>query len=129
MAMVDAKRVLIVDDDCELLDTLAEMLDGAGFTVAKANNGAEGIAAYKKTPADVVILDMLMPEKDGFETMNFLKRDYPDVKIIAMTGGGTIGSQDVLQWARLMGVTRAFSKPFQWEEMLQSVQQITNATH
>ena len=115
--------ILIVDDDKQLREMLRKMLERAGHDVMDAENGKIGEELYCKTPADLVIMDMLMPEKDGVETTNELLLLNPDIKIIALTGGGIQGF-DCLREAKSYGAFRTLSKPFSKEDMLNTVNEL-----
>ena len=81
-------RILVIDDEELARFTLREILEAAGHEVIEASNGNEGTAFQRANPCDVVITDMIMPEKEGLETIVELKGEYPDLKIIAISGGG-----------------------------------------
>ena len=85
-------NILVVDDDRQVCDLLKQVLEDRGDTVTCATNGVEGIKEYRSHPADLIILDILMPEKEGLETILDLRREFPQVKIIAMSGGSERGS-------------------------------------
>ena len=115
-------RILIIEDDELVRDTLRDMLETAGHEVLEAADGGQGLATYRENPADVVITDIIMPDKEGVETIIELRRDYPDVKIIAISGGGRIGTTSFLELAREFGAQHAFGKPFQPEKLLSAIQ-------
>ena len=79
---------------------------------------------YRSDPADVVITDIVMPEKEGLETIQELRRDFPGAKIIAMSGGGRIGPKGYLKLAEKLGASRAFAKPFDRMEMVSAVDEL-----
>lgn len=79
-------RILVIEDDEQVRNILCEMLEGVGNDMEDAPDGLEGVQTYKEDPTDLVITDLFMPEKDGVETIRELQRDYPDVKVIAITG-------------------------------------------
>lgn len=87
-------------------------LTAMGHTVEEARDGEQGIAQYEREPADVVLTDLIMPEKEGIETIMELKRKHPNVKIIAMSGGGRVTAADYLQLAKKLGAIRTLAKPF-----------------
>ena len=115
-------RILVIDDEQYILLMLKKMLERAGFDVDIAINGEEGLRYYHKYPADLIITDIVMPEKEGLETIRELKSDNPNVKIIAISGGGRADSKEYLESARLFGAERIFSKPFKQAELLKAVQ-------
>ncbi len=82
-----------------------EVIDALGSKVA--------ISLHREEPADLIIPDLIMPEKDGIETIIELRKDFPEVKIIAMSGGGSIGVEDYLIMAKGLGAMRIFSKPIE----------------
>lgn len=117
-------RIMVVEDDKAVRELLQEILKRAGHEVIAARNGKEAIALYQDTPADLVITNILMPEKEGLETIQEMRRDDPDIKIIAISGGGQIGPADYLEIARRFGARRTFSKPFDRKELLAAVDEL-----
>jgi DNA-binding NtrC family response regulator len=119
-------RIMIVEDDEAVRELLREILKRAGHEVVAAGNGKEAIALYQDNPAtaDLVITNILMPEKEGLEMIQEMRRDDPDIKIIAISGGGQIGPADYLEIARRFGATRTFSKPFDRKELLAAVEEL-----
>ena len=117
-------RIMVVEDDPSVRELLREILKRAGHDVIAAGNGKEAIALYKKSPADLIITNILMPEKEGLETIQELRRENPDIKIIAISGGGQIGPADYLEIARRFGAMRTFSKPFDRKELLKAVDEL-----
>ena len=105
-------RILIIDDEVQILNMLRQMLEGEGYEVIDAPNGKEGIRRYRENPADLIITDILMPEKEGIETIQELKRDFPDIKIIAMSGGGRLDPKQYLSMAKSFGAQYTFTKDF-----------------
>lgn len=102
--------VLIVDDQDMVRRTLRVALESEGLDVREAGDGDEALRLYRKTPADVVITDIVMPNKEGIETIFELRRSSPKVKIIAMSGRDTV---DFLDMARKLGADHALRKPFE----------------
>ena len=84
------ETVLLVDDEVEFVDTLAERLTSRGMRVDTANSGDEALAKAKQRTYDTIVLDLAMPGMDGLETLQHLMADYPDLQIILLTGQGTI---------------------------------------
>ena len=117
-------KILEVDDDEQVLDMLYESLTREGFDVQKASNGEQGLRIYRQEPVDLIITDILMPEKEGIETIIELRQDFPDVKIIAMSGGGRIGTKDYLHLAKIFGVQRTFTKPVAREQLLDAIKEL-----
>jgi len=117
-------RILIIDDDVQILDMLRQTLECEGYEVVDATNGKEGIRLYRENPADLIITDIIMPEKEGIETIIELKRNFPDVKIIAISGGGRITPEGYLSMAKRLGANRTFEKPVERDELLAAVREL-----
>ena len=115
--------VLVVDDEDQLRQLIREILEQAGYQVTEARDGKEAVQQYRLAPADVVIMDILMPEQDGLETTSTLRREFPNVKIIAITGSSEmIGILSFLDVAKMLGAHRALQKPFEMKTLLDIVQ-------
>src|SRR3989304_9363323 len=100
------EKILIIDDEPQLRTVLREILVREGFTVEVAAEGRVGVARWRKEPADLVLTDIFMPNKDGIETILELKRSRPRAKIIAMTGGGQIKFREMGSAAAFLGADR-----------------------
>ena len=118
------KRILVMEDDTQFRQMLRLILERAGYEVVDAPDGKEGLKLYRQAPTDLVITDIIMPEKEGVETIIELRRDFPNVKIIAISGGGRIDSKACLNMAGNLGVVRTFSKPFDRGELLEAIQEL-----
>ncbi|MCG8356760.1 MAG: response regulator [Kiloniellales bacterium] len=105
-------RVLVIDDHELVRDSLSGTLESLGCEVASAEDGADGVALFQSFGADVVITDILMPEQEGLVTITELRKMSPDVRIIAMSGGGSMRQDDLLTWARSLGADEVLAKPF-----------------
>jgi len=115
-------RILIIDDDKPFRVMLRIMLENAGYKdIKEAENGYIGMKLIRKSPFDLVITDIVMPEKEGIETIMELRRDFHAVKIIAMSGGGKIGPGTYLEMAGHLGAGRTLEKPFQQSELVDAV--------
>ncbi len=90
----------------------------------EASDGSEGLILNRSNPADLVITDILMPEKEGIETIREMRRDFPETKIIAISGGGRLYTSDYLKIAQHIGADRVFAKPFEKNEILAAVQEL-----
>lgn len=119
-------RLLLIDDEAELRGLLKEALTDAGHEVADAASGDEGIALYRVAPADVVITDVLMPNKVGLQTILELKRDFPNARVIAISGGFNRRTNNDTALAKTLGVDRTLAKPFSAETLLQVVRDVLN---
>ncbi len=116
-------RILIIDDNAEVLDTYCKILESAGYEVVVVTNGNEGIRTFKEEPLDLVITDIVMPEKGGLETIMELRRDFPGVRIIAISGGDFLEPKDYLEMAKQFGAMRTLTKPIEKKELLETVQE------
>ena len=116
-------RILVIDDEELVRFTLKQALQKAGHEVLEAADGKDGVAVSKRSPVDLIITDIIMPEKEGVETIVELRRDDPDVKIIAISGGGRTGTTDYLELAQKLGSQRVLRKPFGRQELLEAVQE------
>lgn len=117
-------RILIIDDEEQVRLYLRRILTAESYEVVEAPDGKVGLRLYRQEPADLIIIDIFMPEKEGLETIMELRRDYPDVKVIAISGGGRTGSLDFLHMAKKFGALRTLEKPFTRQEMLDAVQEV-----
>ena len=113
-----SKRVLIVDDDADMRLTLKLALELAGYAVAVAANGSEALEVQRREPAEVLITDIFMPETDGFEAIDAFRRQFPQTKIVVVSGGAQFTKRDYLPDAELMGVDATLQKPFDVEALL-----------
>ncbi|MCP3956154.1 MAG: response regulator [Desulfobacterales bacterium] len=117
-------RILIIDDDTHVLSTLRKMLEREGYEVVEASDGKIGLRLYRENPTDLIITDLIMPEKEGLETIMELRRDFPDVKIIAISGGARNNPTTYLSLAENLGAQYIFSKPVNRKEFLKAVQDL-----
>ena len=114
-------RILIIDDEPQIRSMLRLMLERDGYEVVEAPDGIEGIRAYRRKPADLIITDLIMPNKDGIGMIIDLQKEFPDVKIIAMSGGGLNKPEGYLKGAKKLGATCTLTKPIDREKMLRAV--------
>ena len=122
--MGSGKRILVVDDNADLRTTIQALLQADGFDVAVAGNGQAAIALHQSRPADVVITDLFMPDKDGIETIVELRKLSPQLKIVAISGWTSTQGSDYLQVAREIGATVTLQKPFDPQELSRVVRQL-----
>jgi DNA-binding response OmpR family regulator len=111
-------RILIIDDDVVLRQALTKHLERAGHEIRQAADGDAGIRACERQAADVVIVDIFMPGQGGLQTIDRLRRAWPAVKIVAMSGAPTAGSLDVGRHAVALGADRFIGKPFEAAELV-----------
>lgn len=114
--------ILLVEDDIQLRSMLKIVLDRAGHEVQEAGNGKEALELYSTSPSDLIVTDLVMPDKEGLETILEFRRSYPNVKIIAMSGGGRTGAQNYLELAKKFGADHILTKPFSNKEILDGIQ-------
>ncbi len=110
-------RILIVDDDPDICFAMSEVLKAKGYDVVVTHNGHEAMAKVTQETFDAVLLDIFMPEKDGFETIGEIRRMNSNIIIIAMTGYGE-HRFNPLEYARSLGANEALAKPFSADELL-----------
>jgi len=115
------QRILLIEDYEPLRRALAKLLSQAGYEVKEAWNGQVAMQEMLRQPADLVITDMIMPEMDGAEVISSLRRIYPAVKIIAISGGGISSAETHLAIARALGAHRVLSKPLDSQNLLEVV--------
>jgi DNA-binding response OmpR family regulator len=120
-------RLLLIEDDARLRATLAELLRQSGFEVDEAEEGEEGLRLHRRQPADLVITDLIMPGREGMETILELKRIEPEIKIIAMSGGGRVRAAEYLPVAEAAGADRVLEKPFGIERLLELIRELLAA--
>ena len=116
--------ILIIEDDADLRNLLIRLLEREKYHILEAGNGREAIEILGHSKPDLVITDIIMPDEDGIGTINTLRRQYPEIKIIAISGGGRMGSEDYLKFARLLGAHASFSKPFDNKALLIKIKEL-----
>lgn len=117
-------KVLIIEDRADIRSVLRRQLEPAGYEVREAEDGVQGLKQYEEEAADVVVLDLFMPVKDGLETIRDLRRYDPDAKIVAISGGGSHANMGMLQAAMHMGAAKALLKPIRREELLATLSEV-----
>jgi CheY-like chemotaxis protein len=115
-------KVLVIDDDSLVRRTISRILQHGGYEVMLAEDGAKGVAKFRSERPDLVITDIIMPEQEGIETIIQLLRDNPAARIIAVSGGGRLGSMDFLTVANKLGAAASLRKPFEPAELLGCVE-------
>jgi len=113
--------ILVVDDDTQVLDVMSEMLRLEGHSVSVAENGQQAVDQMRDAQFDLVITDLIMPEKEGLETIADIRKTRSDLPIIAISGGGRVGPMDYLETARFIGADATLAKPFGRQELITTV--------
>jgi CheY-like chemotaxis protein len=117
-------RILVADDEPGLASAVSRFLEREGHEVLVASDGVVALELLRQQSVDLTIVDIYMPNLDGIELTRRLRRELPDAKVIAVSGGGLAGRPDVLAMASLLGATRTLAKPFTPEEMLTAVREV-----
>ena len=119
-------KILVLDDEAAIVLMIKKMLEKAGHEVDMALNGKDGMILFEQNKPDLLITDIIMPEKEGLETIFELRQKYPELKIIAISGGGRISPEGYLPGAKLLGADMVFQKPLDQKEFLQAVATLLN---
>lgn len=114
-------RVLVIDDDKFVRTSIRAVLEGAGYEVSDSSDAETGLGLQRANPFDVVIVDLIMPNKEGLETIRELKRDFASLPIIAISGGGDIVRKNFFQAAELFGAKITLEKPFDGGDLLSAL--------
>jgi len=122
------KRILVIDDEPSIRNLLSKIFKKAGYEVMLASSGKDGLQLFRENPADLIITDIVMPEMSGHDFIIDLKKDYPDVKIIAISGNQYVGPEIELSIAEAFGAVKVFAKPFKASEILNAVKTLLRQT-
>jgi YesN/AraC family two-component response regulator len=128
------QEILVIDDEADVRDGIKRVLDRAGFSVRTVDNAGDAILELRHTPADVVITDIIMPKQNGVDAIACMAREFPTMRIIAISGGGnfdvtdfrpaTITTTAYLAAAKKAGAHRILTKPFESRELIQAVKDL-----
>jgi DNA-binding NtrC family response regulator len=113
--------ILVADDDSLIRSTMQKILTKAGHTVIEAATGLEAEEAFGRNPVDLLITDIIMPDKEGLMLVRDLKKRAPGLRIIAMSGGGRSGTSTLLEAATKFGAQAVLKKPFRVRELMEAV--------
>ena len=113
--------VLVIDDDPVFCRVVQGILEKDGYSVTSAGDAQTGISCFGELNPDLVIVDILMPGKEGISTILELRESNPEARILAMTGGGNFAAGDVLRIAELLGADNSLKKPFQPADLIETV--------
>lgn len=114
-------KILIIDDDARIRTLFRIWLEREGFTVFEADNGKSGVELHRNDPVDMLICDLIMPVQEGIETITQFQEEFPDVGIIAISGGGKIGPDSYLTVAEHLGAWRVFTKPVEMSSLVKNI--------
>lgn len=117
-------KILVIDDDPFIRDVLKQTLERSGYSVALAENGEAGLETFNGDEFDLVITDLIMPKKEGVETIAELKKSSPQTKIIAISGGYRLPAENYLKIATTLGVDGTLIKPFEKLDLLRKVETV-----
>ncbi|MBF0428720.1 MAG: response regulator [Magnetococcales bacterium] len=123
--MAQTIQVLVIDDDRLIRVLLRSILENEGLQVLDASGGRLGLKILRAAPCDLVITDLLMPDLDGVGVIREVRKEFPDVKIIALSGGGmTITAGTALDVAQKSGALRSLVKPVMRQQLLMAIQEL-----
>jgi DNA-binding response OmpR family regulator len=119
------KTILLVEDDDQLARACTEILKRAGYSVVRADDGDMAVATFELTSVDLMIVDMFLPGKDGYEVIDACRRIKPGIPIVGVSGGGDVTDPDsLLKGARELGAMVTIAKPFSERELLHVIDHI-----
>jgi CheY-like chemotaxis protein len=131
------QRILVIDDELFVLEALKRVLGSTAVAVIGASNADAGLTAMRESPVDLVIVDVILPGMDGVEAIKIMRRDFPDVRIIAISGGGNFGLNSYLPDAistnaylaacKAAGANGTLAKPFETAELRALILQVQSA--
>lgn len=116
--------ILVIDDDQHVRGMLRTVLEDFGYGVLEAADGNIGVQLFEENKVDLIITDIIMPDKEGLETIRDIKKTSPDAKIIAISGGAKVGPGTYLKLAERLGAQRVFEKPIQISVLLNSIAEL-----
>lgn len=122
------KRILVVDDEHQIRDLLSAMLSREGYEVDTADDGDQALNYLTRKQVDLVVTDLIMPNKEGLETIQEVRGKHPDLPIIAISGGGRFNPSEILPLAKLLGARRIIQKPFSRMEIVSAVEEVFTAS-
>jgi CheY-like chemotaxis protein len=118
--------ILVIDDDNDLRTVICAILEEEGYQVHEACDGGEGLDRFRAKPSDLVLTDLIMPGQEGVETILELRKEFPEVRIIAMSGGGRSEPGSFLGFADKLGATDTLEKPFSRDKLLDTIAKVLN---
>lgn len=116
--------ILLIEDDKELRALIRDALTRKDFNVLEADNGKEALALFKAGITELVVTDLIMPEEDGLKVIMKIREKKPEIKVIAISGGGKAGPGSYLNLAKALGADAVFSKPFSINTLVEKVENL-----
>ncbi|MCX6179078.1 MAG: response regulator [Chlorobiales bacterium] len=115
-------KILVIEDDAAVRKYISTILKRENYTVYEAENGTNGLFILQThKDISVMITDLIMPEKEGIETISEVTKQYPAIKIIAISGGGQVGAENYLVLADALGAHTTLKKPFTGQELIRAI--------
>ena len=124
MAHQDRLSILIVDDNADMRDTLKALVEVLGYRARTATDGHEALQLQRNEPAQILITDIFMPGAEGIETIAMFKREWPQMKVVAMSGGGEYAQRNYLRDAAFVGADATLQKPFTLEVLQKTLEDL-----
>ncbi|MGH9660699.1 MAG: response regulator [Bryobacteraceae bacterium] len=119
MTGTSPKSVLVVDDDEQIRNVIQAVLTGAGYQVSLACNGKQALSVVRSMPVDILVTDLIMPEQEGVETIAVVRKEFPEIKIVAISG---VAGGRYLRVAEFLGAHAVLQKPFEPAKLLTTLQ-------
>lgn len=120
-------HILIIDDDIAIQKVFTQLLESEGHEIALATNGKDGLARMKELEPDLIITDIMMPEMDGLEIVTYIRDHYPNLPVIAISGGMQMAAMNFLPLAEKFGACRVFEKPVSLIKLRETVNELLNS--
>jgi CheY-like chemotaxis protein len=117
-------RILLIEDDPDALLAIEILLSHLGYSVETARNGREGLRKFRTNAPDLVLTDIIMPEVEGIETIIAMRQLRPDAKIVAMSGGGPMNRESLLDMTLKLGATDSLAKPFDDDQLARVIERL-----
>jgi len=114
-------RILVIDDDLVVLEAIKMGLSDYDYDITTESDGTQVVDVVRNGKFDLIVTDILMPDYDGFEVIRSLKKEFPDLKILAISGGGNMGGLGYLEVAKKLGADAAVQKPVNLNDLVESV--------
>ncbi|HMA65573.1 MAG: response regulator [Fibrobacterota bacterium] len=116
--------ILLIEDDISMRSMMIDFFAQKNYTLNAASSGSEALKLIKEKRFDLVITDIIMDNQDGLEVIRAIKNSYPEIKVIAISGGGKLSAEIYLKIASLLGAISIFQKPFSMNDLLNEINNI-----